>query len=189
MKFSGKSFPINQNLLLWPGNDFTLSFSLQIISRKRERKREREKRQPKSERERKKRLRQQPQTELQSDDRTAPIVNCSTALIVDHSTAPLVDCAARRSQHCAARSHLRSRCSISPPISSLDLASNLASAWSHLHCAISFSPLPCNLNLTGFDEFFRWILFLLWMSVELIHYPHVYSWGSVWKIGYVKHFL
>ena len=36
---------------------------------------------------------------------------------------------------------------------------------------------------------FFWVLFLLWMSVELIHYLHVYSWGSVWKIGHVKHFL
>ena len=32
MKFSGKSLPVDRNLLLWPGNDFTLSFSLQIIS-------------------------------------------------------------------------------------------------------------------------------------------------------------
>ena len=42
MKFSGKSFLVDQHLLLWPGNDFTLSFSLQIISRERERERERE---------------------------------------------------------------------------------------------------------------------------------------------------
>ena len=51
--------------------------------------------------------------------------------------------------------------------------------------------LPSSLNLTGFDEFFCRVLFLLWVSVELIHFPHVYSWGSVWKIGwlgYVKHF-
>ena len=51
--------------------------------------------------------------------------------------------------------------------------------------------LPPSLNLTGFDEFFCWVLFLLWVSVELIHFPHVYNWGSVWKIGwlgYVKHF-
>ena len=67
------------------------------------------------------------------------------------------------------------------------------SHWSHLwSCfsrAISSSPPPRDLNLTGFDEFFCWVLFLLWMSVELIHYLHVYSWGSVWKIGHVKHFL
>ena len=43
MKFSGKSFPVDQNLLLRPGNDFTLSFSLQIISGSRKREREREK--------------------------------------------------------------------------------------------------------------------------------------------------
>ena len=55
--------------------------------------------------------------------------------------------------------------------------------------AISSSPPLRDPNFTGFDEFFCWILFLLWMSVELIHYLHVYSWGSVWKIGHVKHFL
>ena len=78
------------------------------------------------------------------------------------------------------RTYRRSRCSsISPPISSLvnrtarsrrsislsiwslDLASDLASARSHLHRAISSSPPPHDLNLTGFDEFFCWILFLL----------------------------
>lgn len=42
MKFSGKSFPVDQNLLLRPGNDFTLSFSLQIISESRKRERESE---------------------------------------------------------------------------------------------------------------------------------------------------
>ena len=57
MKFSGKSFPVDQHLLLWPGNDFTLSFSLQIISGKREREREREEKAQIGERERKKRLR------------------------------------------------------------------------------------------------------------------------------------
>ena len=50
MKFSENSFPVDQYLLLWPENDFTLSFSLQIISGKRER--EREKREPRSERKR-----------------------------------------------------------------------------------------------------------------------------------------
>ena len=40
---------------------------------------------------------------------------------------------------------------------------------------ISPSSLPRDLNLTEFDEFFCWVLFLLRMSVELIHYPHVYS--------------
>ena len=45
MKFSGKSLPVDWNLLLWPGNDFTLSFSLQIISRSCKTQREREKEQ------------------------------------------------------------------------------------------------------------------------------------------------
>ena len=54
MKFSGNSLPVDRNLRLWPGNEFTLSFSLQFISgkREREREREREKREPRSERER-----------------------------------------------------------------------------------------------------------------------------------------
>ena len=52
IKFSGKSFPVDQQLLLWPGNYFTPLFSLQFISGKREREREREKREPRLERER-----------------------------------------------------------------------------------------------------------------------------------------
>ena len=126
--------------------------------REREREREREKREPRSERERKKRLRRRPQTELQSDDRTVPIVDCAAHRSRRSSIMPL---------DLVARSYLRSR----------------------LHHSISSSPPPRDLNLTEFDEFFCWVLFLLWMSVELIHYLHVYSWGSVWKIGHVKHFL
>ena len=53
MKFSGKSLLVDRNLLLWPGNDFTLSFSLQIISRSRKTQREREK-ERKTQREREK---------------------------------------------------------------------------------------------------------------------------------------
>ena len=64
----------------------------------------------------------------------------------------------------------------------LDLAS-AAQSRLHLRHAISI--------WSDLINFFCWVLFLLWMSVELIHYPHVYSQGSVWKIGwlgYVKHF-
>ena len=32
IKFSGNHLPVDQNLRLWPGNEFTLSFSLQFIS-------------------------------------------------------------------------------------------------------------------------------------------------------------
>ena len=64
---------------------------------------------------------------------------------------------------------------------------NLASARSHLLLRRAISIWPDLMNFfAGFCFFF------LWMNVELIHYPHVYSWGSVWKIGwlgYVKHFL
>ena len=41
MIFSGKWLPVDQYFHLWPGNDFSPSFSLQIISGKRERERER----------------------------------------------------------------------------------------------------------------------------------------------------
>ena len=155
MKFSGKSFPVDQNLLLWPRNDFTLSFSLQIISGERERE-------------------ERAQIGETEEEETSPATT-------DRAPVRRSNRADRRSQHRTARRSRRS--SIAP----LDLV-----ARSRLHRAISSSPLPCDLNLTGFDEFFCWVLFLLWMSVELIHYPHVYSWGSVWKIGwlgYVKHFL
>ena len=50
IKFSGNHLPVDENLCLWPGNEFTSSFSLQFIFGKRER--EREKREPRSERER-----------------------------------------------------------------------------------------------------------------------------------------
>ena len=33
IQFSGNCIPVDQNLPLWPGNEFTLSFSLQFISR------------------------------------------------------------------------------------------------------------------------------------------------------------
>ena len=136
MKFSENSFSVDQYLLLWLENDFTLSFSLQIISGEREK----EKREPRSERERGRR-----------------------DFAGDRTTRQLTSALVGRSH----RSRLRSR----------------------LHRTISSSPPPSDLNLTEFDEFFCWVLFLLWMSVELIHYLHVYSWGSVWKIGHVKHFL
>ena len=61
------------------------------------------------------------------------------------------------------RNARRSRCS-------LDDSIDLASARCCLHRAISSSPPPRDLNLIGFDEFFCWVLFLLWMSVELIHF-------------------
>ena len=32
IQFSGNQLPVDQNLRLWPGNEFTLSFSLQFIS-------------------------------------------------------------------------------------------------------------------------------------------------------------
>ena len=52
IKFSGNHLPVNQNLCLWPGNEFTPSFSLQFISGKRERERERERRESPDRRER-----------------------------------------------------------------------------------------------------------------------------------------
>ena len=43
MKYSGNSLPVDRNLRLWPGNEFTLSFSLQFIFGSRKTQREREK--------------------------------------------------------------------------------------------------------------------------------------------------
>ena len=43
MKFSRNSLPVDRNLRLWPGNEFTLSFSLQFIFGSRKTQREREK--------------------------------------------------------------------------------------------------------------------------------------------------
>ena len=137
MKFSENSFPVDQYLLLWPRNDFTLSFSLQIIFGKRERERERRESPDRRERER-------------EEEQTSPAI----ALLVDHarwsrrSSIAIVDRAARRTM---------------APISPLVGRSHR----SRLHRAISSSPPLRDLNLTGFDEFFCWVLFLLWMSVEL----------------------
>ena len=171
MKFFENSFPVDQYLLLWLGNNFTLLFSIQIISGKRERERERrEKREPRSERERK-------------EEETLPAIDERC----DRLTSALVDRAPRRSRLRARSSDERlsdERACRSRPSSIAPLVGR-----SHLHRAISSSPPLRDLNLTGFDEFFCWVLFLLWMSVELIHYLHVYSWGSVWKIRHLKHFL
>ena len=174
--------------------------------RERERERGREKRESPNrrerERERKKRLRRR--SCCSSEDRTA---NQSTSGAIDEQcdrpTSVLVDRAPHRSRLRASRSLIDKRhdwralrssderarrlhpSSIAPLIERL----HRSRLRFRLHRAISSSPPPHDLNLTGFDEFFCWVLFLLWMSVELIHYLHVYSWGSVWKIGHVKHFL
>ena len=75
IQFSGNCIPADQNLRLWLGNEFTLSFSLQFISGKRER--EREKREPRSEREWEKRELRSESTDRRSrcssEDRTAPM--------------------------------------------------------------------------------------------------------------------
>ena len=52
MKFFGNSLPVDRNLRLWLGNEFTLSFSLQFIFGKRERERGREKKESLDRRER-----------------------------------------------------------------------------------------------------------------------------------------
>ena len=54
--------------------------------------------------------------------------------------------------------------------------SSIAAPRRSISPPISPSSLPRDLNLTEFDEFFfAGFLLLLRMSVELIHYPHVYS--------------
>ena len=101
ISFSGNSFPVDQYLLLWPGNNFTLLFSVQIISGKKERERERE-----------------------GEERAGAIVRRArrnkTAINErrDHPTSALVDRAASRTiapisppiSSRAARSHLLLRC-------------------------------------------------------------------------------
>ena len=136
--------------------------------REREREREREKREPRSERERE-------EEERAGDRRGARSSDERRDRPTSEKREPAIDeWRARRSRSSIAllvgRSHW----------------SRLRSCFS---CAISSSPPLHDLKLTGFDEFFCWVLFLQWISVELIHYLHVYSWGSVWKIGHVKHFL
>ena len=71
------------------------------------------------------------------------------------------DCTARRSRRSSIvdRAARRTMAPISPLVG--------RSHRSRLHRAISSSPPLRDLNLTGFDEFFCWVLFLLWMSVEL----------------------
>ena len=149
--------------------------------REREREREREKREPRSERERKKRLHRR--SRRSSDDRTARRSRERKKRLHRRSRRSSDDRTACRSTSGAIIR--RARSSIAPLVG----RSHRSRLRSHLHRAISSSPSPRDLNLTGFDEFFCWVLFLLWMSVELIHYLHVYSWGSVLKIEHVKHFL
>ena len=67
IQFSGNCIPVDQNLRLWLGNEFTLPFSLQFISGKREREREREKRRESPD--------QRESERRESLDRRAPIVD------------------------------------------------------------------------------------------------------------------
>ena len=186
MKFFGNSLPVDRNLRLWLGNEFTLSFSLQFISGKRERERGREKKESPDRRERGRRD--------FAGDRAA---RQSTSALVGRSHCSSINERRDRRAVWSSDECARQSCPSSIAIASAIVwkaRSSIAplvgrSHWSRLHRAISSSPALRDLNLTGFDEFFCWVLFLLWMSVELIHYLHVYSWGSVWKIGHVKHFL
>ena len=71
ISFSGNSLPVDRNLRLWPGNDFTLSFSLQIISGSRKTQREREKERRESERKNNtKRVRERTQREQEKEQHT-----------------------------------------------------------------------------------------------------------------------
>ena len=167
MKFSRNSFPVDQYLLLWPGNNFTLLFSVQIISEKREREREREERAQIGERERGRRDFAGDRRAVRSSDERARQSRPSSIAIASAivrrarlSIAPLIDRAARRT--------------IAP-----------------------ISPSPRNLifSSAAWSQFDRiWWIFLLGFvsfvnECGIIHYLHVYSWGSVWKIGHVKYFL
>ena len=70
IKFSGNHLPVDQNLRLWPENEFTPSFSLQFIFGKRERERERRESPDRGERERE-REREKREPRSESTDRRA----------------------------------------------------------------------------------------------------------------------
>ena len=131
MKFSGNSFPVDQYLLLWPGNNFTLLFSVQIISGKRERERERERERRESldrrEREEEERAgdwrgaRSSDEREERAGDRRAARSSDERARRSCPSSIAIVDrdCRSRRSSNdrtdltSPARSHLLLCCAIS----------------------------------------------------------------------------
>ena len=113
--------------------------------KEREREREREERAQIGERERK-------------EEETLPAIDERC----DRLTSALVDRAPRRSRLRARSSDERlsdERACRSRPSSIASLVGR--SHRSHLHRAISSSPPLRDLNLTGFDEFFCWVLFLL----------------------------
>ena len=145
MKFSWNSFPVDQYLLLWPGNNFMLLFSVQIISgkREREREREREKREPRSKRERGGReSRRSTRGAIVWRARRESRRSTSGAIIrrARSLIAPLVD------RDC------RSRCS------SDDRTDLTSPARSHLllRCAISIWPDLMNF-FAGFCFFCEWV--------------------------------
>ena len=171
MKFSRNSFPVDEYLLF-----YTLIFGSNHFQKEREREKERERRESPD-------WREGEEKERAGDWRGARSSDEREERAGDWRGARSSD---RRSTSSAIVDRdCRSRSSIAPLVGRSH-RSHLRSRFSR---AISSSPPLRDLNLTGLDEFFCWVLFLLWMSVELIHYLHVYSWGSVWKIGHVKHFL
>ena len=94
-----------------------------------------------------------PQTELQSNDpHSTDLVDLSTAPIKQRSTPTPLDLAS------TARSHLR----IHRTISLLDQTQSPLS-------------LPFSLDLTEFDEFFSWILFLLCFCIGEWYYIFVWQ--------------
>ena len=139
MKFSRNSFPVDQYLLL-------LHFYFRFKSfpeREREREREREKREPRLKRGRGKR-------ESRRSTRGAVVRRARRESRRSTSSAivrPSIDEQRDR----------RSRSSIAPLVGRLH-RSHLQSRFSRV---ISSSPSLRDLNLTGLDEFFCWVLFLL----------------------------
>ena len=85
MKFSGNSFPVDQYLLLWPGNNFTLLFSVQIIFGERERERERERKESPDRRERGRRDFAGDRQAVRSSDEHARRSRPSSITIVDRA--------------------------------------------------------------------------------------------------------
>ena len=161
MRVFGCTWKINfpENIFSWPCVLMALThkwFEVKIFNsnhfrthaqRQREREREEEERAQSSNRAPVRQPQQRtPQTELQSNDpHFTDLIDRSIASIKQRSTP-----------------------------TPLDLTS---ATWSHLciHRTISPLSLPFSLNLTEFDEFFPWILFLLCFCIEEWYYIFVWQ--------------
>ena len=153
IEFFGFAFHLTLKRSLWPWNYFTFLFSLQTIFRPSFKRAERE-------RERERESKDRPSSNPTTTDR-APVRRPTPRRL--HQS--------RRSQHCADRTGLVDHSTAPIKQRSTPTPHDLAFVVrSRLHLRRAISPLdrtqsplslPFSLNLTGFDEFFFWVLFLL----------------------------